>query len=51
MACGILKPYLQKFDGREFPLMSLPLGEIRLRDMQLSVGDQLCVTAEFGSPA
>jgi hypothetical protein len=51
LACGILKPYLQKIDGREFPLMSLPLGEIRLRDVQLNVGDQLRVTAEFGSAA
>jgi hypothetical protein len=50
MACGILKPYLQKLDGREFPLMSLPLGEIRLRDIQLTVGEKLRVTAEFGSP-
>ena len=25
LACGILTPYLQKIDGREFPLMSLPL--------------------------
>jgi len=50
LACGILKPYLQKIDGREFPLMSLPLGEIRLRDVRLIVdGDKLSVTAEFGS--
>jgi hypothetical protein len=51
MACGVLRPYLQKFDGREFPLMALPLGEIRLRDVQLSIGDQISVRAEFGSPA
>ena len=49
LACGILKPYLQKVDGREFPLMSLPLGEIRLRDIRLTVGDKVCITAEFGS--
>jgi hypothetical protein len=50
LACGILKPYLQKIDGHEFPLMSLPLGEIRLRDVRLAVGDdKLSVTAEFGS--
>jgi hypothetical protein len=49
MACGILKPYLQKIDGREFPLMSLPLGKIQLRDVRLVVGDNLTVTAEFGS--
>jgi hypothetical protein len=49
LACGILKPYLQKIGGREFPLMSLPLGKICLRDVELTVGDKLCVTAEFGS--
>jgi hypothetical protein len=49
VACGVLKPHLQKIDGREFPLMSLPLGEVRLRDVQVAVGDKLSVTAEFGS--
>jgi hypothetical protein len=49
IACGVLKPHLQKIDGREFALMSLPLGEIRLRDVQIAVGDKLSVTAEFGS--
>ena len=49
LACGVLKPHLQKMDGREFPLMSLPLGEVRLRDVELAVGDKLSVTAEFGS--
>ena len=49
VACGVLKTHLQKIEGREFPLMSLPLGEIRLRDVQLAVGDKLSVTAEFGS--
>jgi hypothetical protein len=49
IACGVLKPHLQKIDGREFPLMSLPLGEVRLRDVRIAVGDKLSVTAEFGS--
>jgi hypothetical protein len=49
MACGVLKSHLEKIDGREFPLMSLPLGKIRLRDVQLAVGDRLAVTAQFGS--
>jgi hypothetical protein len=49
VACGVLKPHLQKLDGREFALMSLPLGEVRLRDVQISVSDKLSVTAEFGS--
>jgi hypothetical protein len=51
IACGVLKPHLQKIDGRVFPLMSLPLGEVRLRDVQLAVGDKLSVTAKFGSAA
>jgi hypothetical protein len=49
VACGILRPHLQKLDGREFPLMSLPLGEVRLRDVRIAVNEKLSVTAEFGS--
>ena len=49
VACGVLKPHLEKLNGRELPLMSLPLGEVRLRDVQLAVGEKLSVTAEFGS--
>ncbi|MEY2503767.1 MAG: hypothetical protein QOG27_47 [Verrucomicrobiota bacterium] len=49
VACGVLKPHLQKLDGRSFPLMSLPLGEVRLRDVQLAAGDRLSVTAHFGT--
>ncbi len=49
LACGVLTPHLQRLDGREFPLMSLPLGEIQLRDVQVAVGDKLSVTAEFGA--
>jgi len=49
IACGVLKQHLQKIDGREFPLLSLPLGEIRLRDVRIATGDKLAVTAEFGA--
>jgi hypothetical protein len=49
LACGILKPHLEKINGRQFPLMSLPLGEVRLRDVQIVAGDKLAITAEFGS--
>ncbi|HZE58178.1 MAG TPA: hypothetical protein VE031_10020 [Chthoniobacterales bacterium] len=51
VACGILKPHLQKLDGREFSLLSLPLGEVRLRDVRIAVGEKLSVNAEFGSAA
>jgi hypothetical protein len=49
LACGILTPYLRKIDGREFPLMTFPLGDARLRDVRLAIGDNLAITAEFGS--
>ena len=49
VACGVLKPHLQKLDGREFSLMSLPLGEVRLRDVQIAVDEKLSIAAEFGS--
>jgi hypothetical protein len=50
IACGILKPHLEKMDGRQFSLMSLPLGEVRLRDVRIASGNKLSITAEFGAP-
>jgi hypothetical protein len=49
MACGFLAPHLEKLEGRSFPLMALSLGEVRLRDARLSVGDTLNVSAAFSS--
>ena len=49
VACGVLKPHLQKLDGREFALMSLPLGEVRLRNVRIALDDRLSVIGEFGS--
>jgi hypothetical protein len=49
IACGILKPHLEKINGRKFSLMSLPLGEVRLRDVRIAAGAKLSITAEFGS--
>jgi hypothetical protein len=51
LACGVLKPHLEKINGRQFPLMSLPLGEVRLRDVRITAGNKLSVNAEFGSAA
>ncbi len=49
LACAALAPHLQCLNGREFPLMALSLGDVRLRDLQLSVGDRVSVTAEFAA--
>ena len=32
-----------------FPLMSLPLGEVQLRDVRITVADTVEITADFGS--
>jgi hypothetical protein len=50
VVCGVLKPHLEKVNGRAFSLMSLPLGEVRLRDVQIAAGARLSITAQFGSP-
>ena len=49
LACGFLTPHLQRFDGREFSLLALPLGEVKLRDVRVAAGEELRVSAQFGS--
>jgi len=49
IACSILNPYLHKIESKEFPLMVLPIGEIHLRDVRLTVNEKVKVTAEFGA--
>lgn len=49
MVCGALRPQLAKIDGRSFPLTALSLGQVKLRDLRLSVGDSIAVAAAFGS--
>jgi len=49
VACGVLRPQLQKLDGRLFSLLMLPLGDVRLHDLRIAVGDSITVRAEFGS--
>ena len=49
IACSALEPHLQRLNGSTFPLMSLPLGEIQLRDIRIAVADTVDITADFGS--
>lgn len=51
LACGFLTPQLQKLESRNFPLLALPLGEVQLRNLKLSVADGIAITAEFGTAA
>lgn len=46
---GFITPQLEKFEGRELPLMAFSLGDVRLRDVQIGTADGLQVTAAFGS--
>ncbi len=48
LACGFLSPHLQRFNEREFPLAALPLGGIKLHDVQIAASAELRVTAQFG---
>ncbi len=50
MACGFLRPHLERLSGRQIPLMGFSLGEVRLRNLRIHVDDrQVQVNAEFGS--
>ena len=49
LACGFLTPHLQRFEGRAFSLLALPLGEVKLHDIRVSAGRELRVRAQFGS--
>jgi hypothetical protein len=49
LACGVLEPHLQRLEGATVPLMSLPLGEIKLRDVRVAVADTVEITADFGN--
>ena len=48
LACGFIAPLLQRFDGREFSLIALPLGEVKLRDVRIAANRELRITAAFG---
>ena len=45
------RTHLKRLADRSFSLMSLPLGEIKMRDVRISVADTVEVTAEFGTAA
>lgn len=49
VACGVLRAQLQKIDGRAFSLLALPLGEVRLHDVQIAAGETVSIQAQFGS--
>ena len=49
LACGFLFPHLEQVEQKKFSLLSVPLSEVKLRDVRITIGNQLQVKAEFGS--
>jgi hypothetical protein len=49
MAAGLAQRFLQEWDGWSFPLSSLSLGRLRLRDVHLACRDGLQIQAQLGS--
>jgi hypothetical protein len=49
IACSTLEPMFRKLEEKSLSLKSLPLGEVRVRDIRLAVADTIELTADFGS--
>jgi hypothetical protein len=49
MICGLLKPYIERYNGHAFPLTALPLGEMKIADLSLETGDTVRAKASFTS--
>ncbi len=48
-ACSTLQPVFDRVLEKSFPLKSIPLGEIQLRDVHVAVADTVEITMDFGS--
>lgn len=51
MAAPMLTPYLQKFEGRRIPLLTVLPPGLALRNIRVSGGEALTLEAEFGRSA
>jgi hypothetical protein len=49
MAVALIRGRLKALEGKEVPLTAFALGGVRLRDVEVQIGDELMVTAAFGS--
>ena len=48
MLTGLLEPKLREVERKRLPLTALPLGQARIRDVSVTVGDDVKVHASFG---
>lgn len=49
VAGNLIRPYLERFNNTELPLMAISLGAVHLHDLRLDAGDSLKVQATFGN--
>ncbi len=49
LACGFIRPYIAKYEGRSISLMALPLGSVRLRDLTVEAGESLTIHARLSA--
>ncbi len=49
VAAGMIKKHIAPFDGTTVPLMAFSLGDVRLRDLKIAVGNDVEVSAAFGN--
>lgn len=49
MVNTVARPFLEKWEGHELPLLAFSLGEVRLRDVAVHGGESLRLDASFGA--
>jgi hypothetical protein len=50
LVCAAITPHFSRMEERAFPLSALPMGEVRVNDLAVTVDDkQIVVAARFGS--
>ena len=49
IACAALEPVFRQIESKPFSLKSLPLGNIQVRDVRVTVADTVEITADFGT--
>lgn len=48
IAATMVQPKLTPFEGKQFPLAALSLGDVKLRDVKIAAGETVRVNAAFG---
>jgi hypothetical protein len=49
MVNTVARPFLEKWEGREFALLAFSLGGLKLRNVAVHGGDSLRLDASFGA--